>query len=63
MPVPPDNFSKLTVPSVRGRHDADEAVTARMAALVERCYVFTGNDVFVFKTNIGQHIVEPRDLR
>jgi hypothetical protein len=26
-----------------------------MAALVERCYVFTGNDVFVFKTNVGQH--------
>jgi hypothetical protein len=25
-----------------------------MAALVERCYVFTGNDVFVFKTNVGQ---------
>jgi hypothetical protein len=36
------------------RHDADEAVTARMAPFVERRYVFTGNGVFVCKTNVGQ---------
>jgi hypothetical protein len=27
----------------------------RIAPLVERRYVSTGNDVFVFKTNDGQH--------
>ena len=40
--------------SANRRHHDDEAVTARMVPFVERRYVFTGNSVFVCKTN-GQH--------
>ncbi|MGH3983137.1 MAG: hypothetical protein ACRDST_10750 [Pseudonocardiaceae bacterium] len=35
------------------RHDADEAVTARMVPFVERRYVCTGNGVFVCKRTSG----------
>ncbi|MBV8542550.1 MAG: hypothetical protein JO063_09570 [Pseudonocardiales bacterium] len=38
-----------------GRHDADEAVTARTVSFIERRSVFTGNGVFMCKTNVGQH--------